>query len=43
VSPWDFGELNPTFIDRTLKGSPERSNAQGLVDVSASILTPISV
>jgi multimeric flavodoxin WrbA len=38
VSDWDFSDLKATFINCTLKRSPERSNTQGLVDISASIM-----
>jgi multimeric flavodoxin WrbA len=37
-SLWDFSELKATFINCTLKRSPERSNTQGLVDISSSIM-----
>ena len=34
----DFSELTATFINCTLKKSPEVSNTQGLVDISAAIM-----
>lgn len=34
----DFSELSATFINCTLKRSPEVSNTQGLIDVAASIM-----
>jgi multimeric flavodoxin WrbA len=34
----DFSDLSATFINCTLKKSPERSNTQGLVDISAGIM-----
>ena len=34
----DFGGLRATFVNCTLKRSPERSHTQGLVDVSAGIM-----
>jgi len=35
---WDFTGLKATFFNCTLKRSPERSNTQGLIDISASIM-----
>jgi multimeric flavodoxin WrbA len=37
-SQWDFSELTALFINTTLKKSPEVSNTQGLVDISAEIM-----
>lgn len=34
----DFSGLTATFVDCTLKRSPEPSNTQGLVDASAAIM-----
>jgi len=34
----DFGGLRATFVNCTLKRSPERSHTQGLIDVSAGIM-----
>src|SRR5690348_6884483 len=34
----DFSDLSATFINCTLKKSPEVSNTQGLVDISAGIM-----
>jgi multimeric flavodoxin WrbA len=35
---WDFSALRATFVNCTLKRSPERSHTQGLIDISASIM-----
>lgn len=35
---WDFSELKALFFNTTLKKSPERSNTQGLVDISQAIM-----
>jgi multimeric flavodoxin WrbA len=35
---WDFPDLRATFINCTLKKSPELSHTQGLVDISAGIM-----
>ena len=35
---WDFSNLNALFINTTLKPSPEVSNTQGLIDISAEIM-----
>jgi multimeric flavodoxin WrbA len=35
---WDFGDLRAMFINTTLKVSPEVSNTQGLMDLSAEIM-----
>ena len=35
---WDFSHLKALFINTTLKLSPEVSNTQGLIDVSAEIM-----
>jgi multimeric flavodoxin WrbA len=35
---WDFSSLRALFINTTLKRSPEVSNTQGLMDVSAEIM-----
>jgi multimeric flavodoxin WrbA len=37
-SNWDFSSLRALFINTTLKRSPEVSNTQGLMDVSAEIM-----
>src|SRR5215469_3428945 len=36
--PWRFDKLRALFINCTLKRSQERSNTQGLIDVSAGIM-----
>ena len=36
---WDFSALRALYVNCTLKPSPERSNTQGLVDLSAAIMT----
>ena len=38
MSDYDFSNLRALFINCTLKKSPERSNTQGLVDISAAIM-----
>ncbi len=38
AADWDFGELRATYVNCTLKRSPERSHTQGLVDISAGIM-----
>jgi multimeric flavodoxin WrbA len=35
---WDFSDLRAVFINCTLKPSPEVSNTQGLIDLSAEIM-----
>lgn len=35
---WDFSNLTAVFINTTLKKSPEISNTQGLIDISAEIM-----
>ncbi|MFY9469846.1 MAG: NAD(P)H-dependent oxidoreductase, partial [Solirubrobacterales bacterium] len=35
----DFSDLKATFINCTLKRSPETSNTQGLIDISRSIMS----
>jgi multimeric flavodoxin WrbA len=35
---WDFSDLRALFINTTLKASPEVSNTQGLIDISAEIM-----
>ena len=35
---WDFSDLSAVFVNCTLKRSPEVSNTQGLVDISAEIM-----
>ncbi len=35
---WDFSPLSAMFINTTLKQSPEVSNTQGLIDISAEIM-----
>ncbi len=35
---WDFSNLTALFINTTLKPSPEVSNTQGLIDISAEIM-----
>ncbi|PZS14526.1 MAG: flavodoxin [Pseudonocardiales bacterium] len=35
---WDFSHLRALFINCTLKRSPERSNTQGLADISMEIM-----
>ncbi|CAN5843612.1 flavodoxin family protein [soil metagenome] len=35
---WDFSNLSALFINTTLKPSPEVSNTQGLIDISAEIM-----
>ncbi len=37
-SQWDFSDLRALFINCTLKKSPERSNTQGLIDISGEIM-----
>ena len=37
-SQWDFSDLRALFVNCTLKKSPEVSNTQGLIDISAEIL-----
>ncbi|MGA7097046.1 MAG: NAD(P)H-dependent oxidoreductase [Acidimicrobiia bacterium] len=37
-STWDFSDLTAFFINTTLKKSPETSNTQGLMDISAEIM-----
>jgi multimeric flavodoxin WrbA len=37
-SRWDFSDLRAFFINTTLKISPETSNTQGLMDISAEIM-----
>ena len=34
---YDFSDLRATFINCTLKRSPEPSNTQGLVDISSPV------
>ncbi len=36
---WDFSDLEALFINTTLKKSPEVSNTQGLMDLSAEIMS----
>ena len=36
---WDFSDLTACFINTTLKPSPEISNTQGLMDLSAAIMS----
>jgi multimeric flavodoxin WrbA len=36
---WSFGDLTALFINTTLKRRPEISNTQGLMDISAEIMT----
>src|SRR4051812_41609903 len=36
--PEDFSDLSALFVNCTLKRSPEVSNTQGLVDISAAIM-----
>ncbi len=38
MSDWDFSGLRATFVNCTLKRSPEVSHTQGLVDASAAIM-----
>jgi len=38
MSDYDFSNLRALFINCTLKRSPEKSNTQGLVDISANIM-----
>ncbi|MBA2698607.1 MAG: flavodoxin family protein [Nocardioidaceae bacterium] len=38
MSDYDFSRLRALFVNCTLKRSPEQSNTQGLVDISASIM-----
>jgi len=35
---WDFSGLRAMFLNGTLKRSPEVSNTEGLIEVSASIM-----
>jgi multimeric flavodoxin WrbA len=35
---WDFSDLRALYINSTLKKSPETSNTQGLMDISAEIM-----
>ncbi len=37
-STWDFSSLKALFINCTLKKSPERSNTEGLINISRTIL-----
>jgi multimeric flavodoxin WrbA len=37
-SQWDFSDLRALFVNTTLKKSPEASNTQGLMDISAEIM-----
>jgi multimeric flavodoxin WrbA len=37
-SQWDFSDLGAVFVNCTLKRSPEVSNTQGLIDISAEIM-----
>lgn len=36
---FDFSNLNALFLNCTLKPSPEISHTQGLMDISAEIIT----
>jgi multimeric flavodoxin WrbA len=36
---WDFSDLNALYINCTLKRSPERSNTEGLLEVSRRIMS----
>ena len=38
MSDWDFSGLKATYVNCTLKKSPELSHTQGLVDASAAIM-----
>lgn len=38
TSKWDFSDLKALFINCTLKKSPERSNTEGLIKISQTIL-----
>jgi multimeric flavodoxin WrbA len=38
MSDWDFSELKATYINCTLKKSPEVSNTEGLIKISKSIM-----
>ena len=38
TSDWDFSGLKATYVNCTLKKSPEVSHTQGLVDASAAIM-----
>jgi multimeric flavodoxin WrbA len=42
-SAWDFSDLRATFINCTLKRSPEVSQTQGLADLSISIMRRLGV
>jgi multimeric flavodoxin WrbA len=37
-SRWDFSDLKATFLNCTLKRSPERSHTEGLIEISKAIL-----
>src|SRR6478735_10807964 len=39
MTDWDFTGLKATFVNCTLKKSPEPSHTQGLVDASAAIMS----
>ena len=38
MTDWDFSDLKATYVNCTLKKSPELSHTQGLVDASAAIM-----
>ena len=38
TNEWDFSGMKATFVNCTLKRSPEVSHTQGLVDASAEIM-----
>ena len=38
MTDWDFTGLKATYVNCTLKKSPEPSHTQGLVDASVSIM-----
>ena len=39
TAEWDFSGLRAMYVNCTLKPSPERSHTQGLIDLSAAIMT----
>ena len=41
MTDWDFTGLKATFVNCTLKKSPEPSHTQGLVDASAAIMRAV--
>ena len=39
TAKWDFSGLRAIYVNCTLKRAPERSHTQGLIDLSAAIMT----